>query len=175
MPSLFDLALAYIKAGISVVPTSPSKPTAPDGIKDTPFDYSEYIQHRHATPEELREWFADSSRFGLAAVHGAISGGLECLDLVYTQVVKLFRQLVALEGGDGLLEKLPAAQETVQGRTRLYYRCRNPISGDRRLAQFELPSEPGVPRLQILAIVHGEGSWTVLPGSITTVTNLIHL
>src|SRR5437867_5606261 len=155
MPSLFELALAYTKAGISVIPISPKGTIALDGSPDTPFDCSEYICRRIATPEELREWFAGIATFGLAAVHGPISGGLECLDLVYAAVVKFFRQLVTLQGGVGLLEKLPAAQASVESRTRLYYRCPNPSPGYRRLAQFEAPSEPGVIRLQLLAIVHG--------------------
>src|SRR5262249_35159357 len=50
-------------------------------------------------------------------------------------------------------------------RTRFYYRCLNFVSGDRPLAKFELPSEPGVVRLQLLALLQGEGHWTVLPGS----------
>ena len=101
----------------------------------------------------------------MAAVHGPISGGLECLDLTSAAVVKLFRQLVILQGGESLLEKLPAAQSTAGGRTRLYYRCARPVKGYKRLAQLELPNEPGVVRLQIFAFVHGEGSWAVLPGS----------
>lgn len=165
MPSLLDLALAYTKAGISIIPILPNEADRPNGAADTPFDCSEYVSRRIATPDELREWFAGDTPFGLAAVHGLISGGLECLDLTYAAVVKLFRQLVTLQRGEGLLERLPAAEATVQGRTRLYYRCPNSASGDRRLAQFELPSEPGITTLQLLALVHGEGSWTVLPGS----------
>jgi hypothetical protein len=60
----------------------------PVGSKDTPFDYSEYVQQRIATPEELRDWFAGAGQFGLAAVLGAV-GGLECLDLTYALEDKL--------------------------------------------------------------------------------------
>jgi Glycosyl transferase family 2/Bifunctional DNA primase/polymerase, N-terminal len=165
MPSPVESALAYTKAGISVIPISPNKGTASDGTQDTPFDCTEYIRQRITTPDELREWFASGGQFGLAAVHGRVSGGLECLELVYSAVVKLFQQLVTFQGGAPLLEELPTLQEPVDGRTRLYYRCPNPVSGDRRLAQFELPSEPERLRVQLLALVHGEGSWTVLPGS----------
>jgi Glycosyl transferase family 2 len=164
MPSLLELALAYTKAGISIIPILPNKATVPNGSNATPFDCGEYIRRRIANPEELREWFADDRQFGLAAVHGPISGGLECLDLTYAAVVKLFRQLVLFQGGESLLEKLPAARSTVGGRTRLYYRCPNPARGYKRIAQFELPNEPGAVRLQMLAFVHGEGSWTSLPG-----------
>ena len=165
MPSLFELALAYTKAGISVIPISRHGAVGPAGRHPPPFDCSEYISRRIATPEELREWFTDNGRFGLAAVLGRISGGLECLDLTYTPVFKLFRQLVSLQDGHDLIEKLSIAQEKVEGRTRLYYRCARPVRLYRRLAQLEAPSDPGTVRLQLLAFVHGEGSWTVLPGS----------
>jgi hypothetical protein len=155
--------LAYTKAGISIVPVTPNGASALDGSKSLPFDCSEYVWQRIATTEELQEWFA-GSQFGLAAVHGPISGGLECLDLTYTAVVKLFRELVTLQGGADLLKKLPTAGSTVGGRTRLYYRCPNPTRGYRRLAQLELPNEPVAVRLQMLAFVHGEGSWTELSG-----------
>ena len=89
MPSLFELALAYTKAGISIIPILPNEAIAPDGSKSTPFDCREYIRHRIAAPQELREWFADDTQLGLAAVHGRISGGLECLDLTYAAVVKM--------------------------------------------------------------------------------------
>jgi hypothetical protein len=172
MPNLFELALAYTKAGISVIPILPDAKVGQDGRGHTPFNCSEYISRRIANPEELQEWFAEDGRFGLAAVLGPVSGGLECLDLTYSAVVKLFRQLVTLQGGESLLEKISAVRTNVEGRTCLYYRCPNPISGDRRLAQFELPSEPGVARLQVLALVHGEGSWSVLSGSPAACENL---
>src|SRR5438093_8610279 len=105
MPSLFELVMAYTKAGISIIPILPNEAIAPNGSNETPFDCREYIRHRIAAQQEFREWFAGDRPFGLAAVHGPISGGLECLDLAYAAVVKLFRQLVTLQGGAVLLEK----------------------------------------------------------------------
>jgi Glycosyl transferase family 2/Bifunctional DNA primase/polymerase, N-terminal len=165
MPTLLESALAYTKAGISIIPVSANRGSAPVDSQKTPFDCNEYVSRRIATPDELRGWFADDRHFGLAAVLGPVSGGLECLDLTYLAVVKLFRQLVALQGGADLLERLPAAQSSsAEGRTRLYYRCPHPARGYKRLAQLEVPSEPGVVTLQLLAFVHGKGRWTALPG-----------
>jgi Glycosyl transferase family 2 len=164
-PSLFELALAYTEAGISVVPISPLESSSPNRSQDTAFDCAQYLHQRIATPQELREWFADNERSGLAALHGAISGGLECLELLYAAVAKLWRKLVTLQGGKSLLEKLPAARMDAEGCIRLYYRCPSPSFGSRWLAKFELPSEPGVARLQLLALLHGEGTWTALPAS----------
>jgi Glycosyl transferase family 2/Bifunctional DNA primase/polymerase, N-terminal len=163
MPTLLESALAYTKAGISIIPVSPNRASVPVDSQKTPFDCSEYISRRIATPDELREWFLEDGRFGLAAVLGPVSGGLECLDLTYSAAVKLFRQLVTLQGGADMLGRLPTAQSTVEGRTRLYYRCPHPVKGYKRLAQLEVPSEPGVVTLQVLAFVHGKGRWTVLP------------
>ena len=162
-PSVFESALAYTKAGISVVPILRAEEIPSDRNQETPFDCTKYTQEQIATPEELREWFVNNETFGMAAVHGSISGGLECLELLSPAVVKLFRQLVTLQDGAGLLEKLPAALVGVEGRTRLYYRCPNPVVGSRWLAKFELPSEPGVARLQLLALLRGQGTWAAIP------------
>src|SRR5262245_1701144 len=134
MPTRLDLALAYTEAGISIVPILPNRRSALVASQEAPF-----LHRRIATADELCKWFTGDSSVGLAAVHGQISGRLECLDLTYAAVVKLFRQLVTFQGGEILLEKLPTARSTVAGRTRLYYRCPNPTRGYRRLAQLELP------------------------------------
>ena len=162
MLSLFELALAYTKAGISIIPISPDGTTGPRG-KETPFDCGEFISRRIAGPDELRAWFREGDQLGLAAVLGQVSGGLECLDLTFAAVAKLFRQLVIFQGGTTLLDKLPTAKSTVEGRTRFYYRCPNPARGYERLAQLEVPSKTRI-KVQMLAFVHGEGSWTALPG-----------
>src|SRR5215468_271669 len=140
MPGLLELALAYSKAGISIIPISSDGAVGPNEGGHPPFDCSEYISRRIATPEELQKWFSGDSPFGPAAVLGPVSGGLECLDLTYLAVVRLFRQLVILQGGADLLERLPAVQGSCTGRTRLYYRCTHPARGYRRVAQFEAPT-----------------------------------
>jgi Glycosyl transferase family 2/Bifunctional DNA primase/polymerase, N-terminal len=164
MLSTFESALAYTKAGISVIPILPTEAVTPNGKERTPFDCREYIRHRIATPEELREWFAaDDGPFGLAGVLGPISGGLECLDLTHAAVVNLFQQLVTFQGGASLLAKLSSLRAPAEGRTRLYYRCPDPARGYSRLAQLEVPCKRGAVKLQVLAFLHGEGSWTALP------------
>jgi Glycosyl transferase family 2/Bifunctional DNA primase/polymerase, N-terminal len=165
MPSLFESALAYTKAGISIIPISPNGRAELDASKSLPYDCSEYIQRRIATSEELGHWFSRGGAMGLAAVLGPISGGLECLDLVSAAAVKLFGQLMTMQHGPGLLERLPVVQGRCTRRTRLYYRCSHPARGYRRLAQFEAPSEFGVVKLEVVAFLHGEGRWTALPGS----------
>jgi len=162
--STFELALAYTKAGISIIPVLPNAATL-DGRNKPPVDCREYVRQRIAAPQKLRQWFEDG-QVALAAVLGRISGGLECLDLTSSAAAKLFRQLVTLQGGTGLLEKVCSLQARVDGRTRLYYRCPNPARRYMRLAQLEVPGRPGTVNVQVLAFVHGEGSWTVLPSAL---------
>ena len=163
MPSLFELALAYTKAGVSIIPISPNEGARANVSNETPFDCREYIRHRIATPKKIREWFGDSPRFRLGVALGYISGGLECLSLTSGAAAKIFRQMVASQGGIDLLEGLPTARAT-DGRTRLYYRCASPTQGYSRLAQLEMQSEPGTVKLRMLGFVQGDGSWTELPG-----------
>ena len=142
MLSTFESAVAYTKAGISVIPILPTEAATPNAKERTPFDCREYVRQRIATREELRLWFADHGQFGMAAVLGPISGGLECLDLTYAAVVKLFQQLVTLQGGAVLLEKLPTAKSTLEGRTRLYYRCPIPPEGTSGWPSLNFPANP---------------------------------
>ena len=164
MVSTFELALAYTKAGISIIPVLPNAVTleAVTSLLLTAVSMfgSELQPHRNS---------ASGLKIGqvaLAAVLGRISGGLECLDLTSSAAAKLFRQLVTLQGGTGLLERVCSLQARVGGRTRLYYRCPNPARRYMRLAQLEVPGDPGTINLQVLAFVHGEGSWTVLPSAL---------
>lgn len=163
MPSLLELALAHIEAGISIIPLLPRRAIAPNARSETPCDCREYLRRRIATPKKIGEWFGNSPRFRPGVVLGRISGGLECLSLTSGAVARIFRQLVAFQGGIDLLERLPAARAT-HGGTRLYYRCPSPARGYSRLAQLEMQSEPKTVKLRLLAFVQGDGTWTALPG-----------
>jgi hypothetical protein len=136
MLTLFELALAYTKAGFSIIPISPDGTTGPTGSGVTPFDCSEYISRRIARPDELRAWFLDDGQLSLAVALGQISGGLECLDLTFAAGAKLFWQLVTFQCGTTLLDRLPTVKSTIEGRTRLYYRCPKPARGYQQLAQL---------------------------------------
>src|ERR1051325_11384300 len=57
----------YIKAGRSVFPIGTNKRPAVAEWKP--------YQLRHATHEELRDWYSNGFRVGIAIVCGAISGG----------------------------------------------------------------------------------------------------
>src|SRR5687768_14008687 len=133
MPSLLELALAHIEAGISIIPLLPRQAIAPNARRETPFGCREYLRHRIAAPKQIREWFGSNQRFRMGVVLGRISSGLECLSLTSAAVARLFRELVGFQGGTDLLERLPAARAT-DGRTLLYYRCPNPVRGYSRLA-----------------------------------------
>jgi hypothetical protein len=76
---------------------------------------------------------------------------VECLDLVHADVAKVFQQLVSWQGGTGLVERLPTGM--MAGRVSIP--PFNPADDYRCLAQFELPSEPRVASLQVLAFIDG--------------------
>lgn len=62
---MLDFAKAYIKKGISVIPVGPDKhPVIPE--------WKEY-QNRHATEEELQNWWGKNPDWGIAIVTGRIS------------------------------------------------------------------------------------------------------
>jgi len=66
MTTALDTALSYLANGWSVIPILA-------GTKRPPIPWKDF-QTRHATPEEVRGWFARWPDAGLAIVCGAVSG-----------------------------------------------------------------------------------------------------
>lgn len=67
-------AEAFAAAGCCVIPARGDGSKAP-AVKWEPY------QHQHPTLEQLRRWFAPGGFAGLGVVTGAVSGGLEMLEL----------------------------------------------------------------------------------------------
>lgn len=94
----------YVEAGRSVFPIGTNKRPAIAEWK--PF------QQRHATNEELRDWYGNGRRFGIAIVCGAISGGggygVEVIDIEgrAAYLLPLLRDEID-EHLPGLFERLP--------------------------------------------------------------------
>src|SRR5262245_27245919 len=85
---VLQAALAYVRAGLSVIPILadgskapegrllPKLPKGPNGKLVASWDpYKE----RLPTEAELQRWF-QNGRLGLAVIGGRVSGGLECAD-----------------------------------------------------------------------------------------------
>ena len=132
--SLYEIALAYLAAGRSGVPIAPGckGPSIVNSRtgRSTLISWERY-QYTHASPAEVRCWFARPSPIGVGLVAGALSGltladgrraGLEFLDFDDAEVHARFVVLVADCGAGALLERLPC-EATPRGGRHYGYLC----------------------------------------------------
>jgi Bifunctional DNA primase/polymerase, N-terminal len=133
-PLIPAMALAYLAAGRSVVPIAPGckAPSVVDPRtgRRTLIRWERY-QEKHATPAEVRRWFAGSQPMGIGIVAGPVSGitladgrhaGLEFLDFDDADVHARFVARLAARGVQFLLEDLPC-EETPRGGRHYGYLC----------------------------------------------------
>src|SRR5690349_7011301 len=76
---VYEAAVRYVEAGLSVIPIDAydgSKSPDPRRIKSW-----KVYQFRLPSIDELRAWYECGGPFGLAVICGAVSGGLEIIDL----------------------------------------------------------------------------------------------
>jgi|SRR5579871_3243123 len=145
-------ALAYLRAGFSVIPVRP------DGTKIPAIDWKEF-QKRRATEAEVRGWYDTDQSLGVGIVCGAVSGGLKVLDFDSEDTWKAYRKLLDLQAPE-LLKTIPAVR-TPTGGMHLYLRGLPSVPGNRKLAQRPLPGN----KRQTLIETRGEGGYVVAPGS----------
>lgn len=98
---ILDAARSLYKAGISAIPIKR------DGSKKPRFDWKQY-QERRPTPDELRQWFAETEQHGIAVICGAVSGNLEMFEIEGRALDLLddFRDLARAAGLSELLERI---------------------------------------------------------------------
>ena len=150
-------ATAAARAGISVVPP------LEDGTKRPLGSWKRY-QDQPATKAELERWYG--VRTGVGFVCGAVSGGLELLELdsdfyaefkATAEGVGLGPLLERIEGG--YLERSPG------GGWHLLYFC-SEIRGNTKLARRPGPAdEQGRPSVEVLIETRGEGGYVVVAPS----------
>ena len=145
---ILSLARAYVESGLCVIPIKIDGSKAP-----TLRSWKEY-QSRRPNDGELRQWFGNGARPGVAIIGGAISGNLEMLDFDAPELIPEWRELVAL-AAPGLLEQLPQVQ-TPAGGLHVFYRCTE-IAGNSKLAE--------TPDRLTLIETKGEGGYVVTSGS----------
>ncbi|MEU4239657.1 phage/plasmid primase, P4 family [Actinoplanes sp. NPDC026619] len=168
-----DAALAWYDAGCSVVPIRA------DGSKAPRVPWRRY-QTERPSREQVRNWFTGSPP-GLAVLCGAVSGGLEMLELEGRAVKEgLARQLVDLATAAGLHElwqRVAAdgyAERTPSGGVHLLYRVLDaPVGRNQKLArrsanEAELVADPQ-DKVKVLAETRGEGGYTIVAPSHGTV------
>ena len=159
-PELLKEALYYLKNGINVLTTDASKTSIPKWTR---------YQKELATPADIKEQLKNPKAMGIAIVCGAVSGGLEVIDvdLKYDLTGTLWTRLVdRLKEAD--LFQLFKISKTRNGGYHLLYRC-EVIEGNQPLAsrpktdeeQINNPSKKGI----VLIETRGEKGYIVAPPS----------
>ena len=148
----------YTKQGFSVIPIGDNKRAV--------FPWTEY-QTRIITPEEINAQFNNDRAKNIAIIGGAVSGGLEIIDvdLKYDVTGTLWTRLQ-----EALKDLLPLLYfvRTKSGGYHLYYRCEE-VQGNQKLAmrnatKEELKETPHAKEV-VLIETRGEGGYVLAPPS----------
>ena len=148
MNNLLNGVLRLREAGLSTIPIKA------DGSKAPALSSWKAYQERLPDEGELRQWFGNGARPGLALVGGKVSGNLEVMDFDAPELIAEWRALVE-DAAPGLLEQLPQV-ETPSGGLHVFYRCAE-IGGNSKLAQ----NAAG----RTLVETRAEGGYVVTAGS----------
>jgi P4 family phage/plasmid primase-like protien len=152
---VIEAALAYVKAGFSVIPIKADGSKRPPPLSWKPW------QSRRPSPYEIGQIFRGD--LGIAVLGGKVSGGLEILDFDRAEFIDPWILKVE-EKTPGLVARLPRIR-TPKGGAHFYYRSKK-IEGNQKLAQ-EPPSvdESGNPKPNTLIETRGEGGYVLAPPS----------
>jgi len=143
-----DYALAYIHAGLSVIPIRP------DGSKAPAIPSWEAYQHRRPNEHEVRAWFAVNLGYGIAIICGSVSRNLEVVDFDSREAWEDFRHLAESQS-PGFLKTVPTVV-TPRG-VHLYLFRSVKVLGNRKLAK--------APTGKAAIETRGEGGYVLAPGS----------
>jgi hypothetical protein len=148
----------YLDFGVNVI--------AVNDKKQAIFPWKEY-QSRAITKDELEKQMADPRAKGIAVICGAVSGGLEVIDIdTKYETFPLWEQIKNKIPQD-IFAKLHIVQTKSNG-YHLYYKCEE-IEGNQKLAQRlptneELKSSPQIKTYCIIE-TRGEAGYVVAPPS----------
>ena len=122
---MIETAIVYLRAGLCVLPAilAEKRPALPG--------WKQY-QNRLPTEQQVRTWFAEET--SLCVLTGAVSGHLEMTD--FDHGGELFDRWAAQVASQSpeLLGRLVIERSQSGGRHAIY-RCAEPVSGNRKLAQ----------------------------------------
>jgi energy-coupling factor transporter ATP-binding protein EcfA2 len=172
MAPRLSLSRSFAAAGLSVVPIRS------DGSKAAAVKWEAY-QKQPPTDAELSRWFGNGSRYGLAVVHGKVSGGSECVDIDAPDLLDAFCELLE-ETAPGLYGRLVRVKTPRDG-WHLIYRC-PVVEGNQKLAEravkVDVADEAEARRqglrkladgrwykIDALVETRGEGGYAIAPGS----------
>ena len=145
-----DKATEYLGYQLSVIPTKEDKtPT----IAWTPY------QSNRMSPEEVEGYFSKAPVKGIAVICGAVSGGLEVIDVdtKHDTTGSLWDELSSIiQGNLPQVYKSLVIAQTKSGGYHLYYRCSS-IAGNLKLATKQ--------NREVLIETRGQGGYVVAPPS----------
>lgn len=146
----------YLDFGVNVI--------AVNDKKQAIFPWKEY-QSKPITKEELERQLADSRCKGIAVICGAVSGGLEVIDIdTKYETFPLWEQIKAKIPND-IFEKLHIVNTKSNG-YHLYYKCEE-IECNQKLAQRPSTAEENLqnPQIKSYCIIEtrGEAGYVVAP------------
>lgn len=167
-----NIALPWLDAGCSVVPIKPG------GQKRPYFEWKTY-QHQLPTQVEVQDWFENRYRYsGVAVICGAVSGGLEMLELegraVSRQNIALLADACNERGIGDAWNQLVFGyrEESPSGGVHFLYRIRDhAVPSNRKLAMRpafddELTDmerdNPHINAVRVLAETRGEGGYVIV-------------
>ena len=117
--AVFQAALRYVEAGLSVIPIDADEPTkSPDPRRIRAW---KIYQIRRPRIDEIRGWYDLGGQFGLAVLGGKVSGGLEIVDFDSFELAAPWIDHVEARM-PGLTAKLVMVQSPRPG-LHVYYRC----------------------------------------------------
>ena len=134
-------------AGVSFIPIKI------DGSKRPCILSWKQYQSDRPTEGELTGWFGNGKTRGIAAIGGAVSGGLEIIDLDAPELREELEALIE-EHAPGLLHRLVIV-ETPKGGRHYYYKC-DKVDGNQKLARSADDST--------LIETRGTGGYVLTPG-----------
>ena len=162
-----DQAFAALRAGLCPIPPAQDGSKAPIG-KGEPWKQYQTVRPNE---EQIDEWYSND-RTGLGLVCGAISGGLEALDIDDIECYRALRELAKAVGLEPLLESIEqGCSETSPNGARIYWRC-SEVKGNTKLARRpKLPEEMENPddKIKVLLETRGEGGFIITAPSYGTV------
>ena len=159
MQKLFTAAKEYINQNISVIVT--------DKNKKALFPWKQF-QNKIISLEEISQQLSHEKAGGLAVICGAVSGGLEVIDIdTKNDITGSLYDNILSNIPDEILPLLYTVQ-TKSGGYHLYYRCKE-IAGNQKLSvRFATEEEKKVtPHLKQVVLIEtrGEAGYVVAPPS----------
>lgn len=147
----YETAISYVQAGLSVIPIKP------DGSKSPALPWNQF-RNRLPTNEEIQQWFGYDSAYGIAVICGKVSGNLVVLDFESQAAYDHWLETAGLISREfGFRPEQWPIASTPGGGVHVYYRSREPVKGNRKLA---MTADGGT-----LIETRGEGGYVLAPGS----------